>query len=244
MNCPPKAAWKWRNIATSLVHSAITAVWSPLGFYLHPEMCADVAFAFNHSTHMLISFSVGYFIYDFLDMYLYNQKNSQKNTYELLIHHVCAIACFGVSSHTRVLLPFASLALVVEINSVFLHIRQLFIMVGKPRHATSYRNVALLNVGTFVLFRIVLLGWMARWLTVNKDALPLLLLSMAGTGVAVILSMNAVLFYRILNRDFFWKPVPSINDMKNANGAQKITAGADADHVLIGGDRYEIRCQL
>ena len=103
MNCPSKAAWKWRNIATSLVHSAITAVWSPLGFYLHPEMCADVAFAFNHSTHMLISFSVGYFIYDFLDMYLYNQKNSQKNTYELLIHHACAIACFGVSSHTRTL---------------------------------------------------------------------------------------------------------------------------------------------
>ena len=136
----PQASWKWRNIATSLVHSTITAVWSPLGFYLHPEMLADVAFAFNRSTHVLVSFSVGYFIYDFLDMYLYNQRNSQKNTYELLIHHVCAIACFGVSSHTRALLPFASLALVVEINSVFLHVRQLFIMAGKPRHATAYRD--------------------------------------------------------------------------------------------------------
>jgi len=135
-----QASWKWRNIATSLVHSTITAVWSPLGFYLHPEMLADVAFAFNRSTHVLVSFSVGYFIYDFLDMYLYNQRNSQKNTYELLIHHVCAIACFGVSSHTRALLPFASLALVVEINSVFLHVRQLFIMAGKPRHATAYRD--------------------------------------------------------------------------------------------------------
>ena len=136
----PQASWKWRNIATSLVHSTITAVWSPLGFYLHPEMLADVAFAFNRSTHVLVSFSVGYFIYDFLDMYLYNQRNGQKNTYELLIHHACAIACFGVSSHTRALLPFASLALVVEINSVFLHVRQLFIMAGKPRHATAYRE--------------------------------------------------------------------------------------------------------
>ena len=140
MKFHPQASWKWRNIATSLVHSTITAVWSPLGFYLHPEMLADVAFAFNRSTHVLVSFSVGYFIYDFLDMYLYNQRNSQKNTYELLIHHACAIACFGVSSHTRALLPFASLALVVEINSVFLHVRQLFIMAGKPRHATAYRE--------------------------------------------------------------------------------------------------------
>ena len=96
------------------------------------------------------------------------------------------------------------------------------------------RNVALLNVGTFVLFRIVLLGWMARWLTVNKDTLPLLLLSMAGTGVAVILSMNAVLFYRILNRDFFWNG-PAAE--KSTNGDQIIVAGADADHVLLGGDR-------
>ena len=65
------------------------------------------------------------------------------------------------------------------------------------------------------------------------------LLSMAGTGVAVILSMNAVLFYRILNRDFFWNG-PAAAPEKSANGAQKIVAGADADHVLLGGDRDEI----
>ena len=201
-----------------------------------------MAYAFNHSTHVLISFSVGYFIYDFLDMYLYNQKNSQKNTYELLLHHCCAIACFGVSSHTRTLLPFASLALVVEINSVFLHIRQLFILLGKPRHATAYRNVALLNVGTFVVFRIVLLGWMARWLTVNKDNLPMLFLSMGISGVTLILAMNAVLFYRILNRDFFFAEGPtSANELKKTNGARKVAAGAEDDHVLIGGDRDEIR---
>ena len=96
------------------------------------------------------------------------------------------------------------------------------------------RNVALLNVGTFVLFRIVLLGLMARWLIVNKDALPLLLLSMVGTGLAVILGLNAVLFYRILNRDFFWNG-PTAE--KSTNSDQKIAAGADADNVLLGGDR-------
>ncbi len=199
-------SWKWRNIATSLVHSLITAVWAPLGFYLHPDMCRDVAYAFNHSAHILVSFSIGYFIYDFLDMYLFNQKNRQKNTSELLVHHACAISCFGLSSHTRTLLPFASLSLVVEVNSVFLHIRQLFIIAGVAReYRTAYRNVALLNVATFVLFRILLIGWMARWLTINKDNLPVLFFSASSVGVSVILGMNAVLFYRILNRDFFAK---------------------------------------
>ena len=97
--------------------------------------------------------------------------------------------------------------------------------------------MALLNVGTFVLFRIALFGWMARWLTVNHAAIPALNLYTAGAGVAVILFMNAVLFYRILNRDFFWK---ENSEMKGAgNGAQKVAAGADADHVLLGGDRDE-----
>ena len=32
--------WKWRNVATSLVHSIITGIWAPLAFYqvLHIEL--------------------------------------------------------------------------------------------------------------------------------------------------------------------------------------------------------------
>lgn len=92
-----------------------------------------------------------YFIYDFFDMFLYNPKRS---TYELLLHHACVITCFGIAANTRMYLPYASLALVVEINSIFLHMRQLFIIQGKPaKTSMMYRNVALLNVATFVLFR-------------------------------------------------------------------------------------------
>lgn len=52
--------WKWRNVFTSFCHSTITGIWAPLTFYADPAMCDDMIYAFNHSTHILISFSIGY----------------------------------------------------------------------------------------------------------------------------------------------------------------------------------------
>eukprot|EP00095_Tigriopus_kingsejongensis_P010601 snap_masked-scaffold1779_size28306-processed-gene-0.1 protein:Tk10601 transcript:snap_masked-scaffold1779_size28306-processed-gene-0.1-mRNA-1 annotation:"tlc domain-containing protein 2-like" len=195
----PRSSWKWRNIFTSLVHSTITGLLAPLVFYVDPAMCNDMIYAFNHFTHTLIAFSIGYFVFDFMDMYLYNNKRS---TYELLFHHFCVISCFGVAVHTRHYLPYASLALVIEINSIFLHLRQLFIIQGVNRQSRRYRFAALANVITFVLFRILLLGWMTRWITVNRDNVPLIFFTMGSVGLAVITGMNAILFYRILKRDY------------------------------------------
>lgn len=65
-----------------------------------------------------------------------------------------------------------------------------------------FRQVALLNVATFILFRIILLGWMTRWITVNRDHVPALFFAAGSIGLATIITMNAVLFYRILSKDF------------------------------------------
>ncbi|TRY63963.1 hypothetical protein TCAL_00313 [Tigriopus californicus] len=195
----PRSVWKWQNILTSFIHSGLTGCLAPLGFYLDPNMCNDMIDAFNSFTHILISFSIGYFVFDFMDMYLYNKK---KSTYELLFHHFCVISCFGVAAYTKHYLPYASLALVVEINSIFLHLRQLFIIQGVDRQSKRYRFAALANVITFVLFRILLLGWMTRWITMNRDNVPLVFFTMGSFGLAVITAMNAILFYRILKSDY------------------------------------------
>ncbi|XP_062275314.1 TLC domain-containing protein 2-like [Scomber scombrus] len=78
-------AWKWRNISTSFVHSFITAIWAVLCFFLHPRMAEDLIETHSVFSHALVSFSIGYFMYDFFDMVL-NQKLSQ--SWELLFHHI------------------------------------------------------------------------------------------------------------------------------------------------------------
>ena len=199
-NNSKKQSWKWCNIFTSFVHSSITGVWAPTAFYFYPSMCNDLITEFNFSIHILVSFSIGYFVYDFIDMLLFNMK---KSTIELLIHHTCVIVCFGIAASSRVYLPYATVALIVEINSVFLHLRQLCIIQGLSKQTMLYRNIALLNVATFVLFRILLLGWMTRWLTVNRDIIPVSLFTCGSIGLATIIALNTMLFYKILNSDFF-----------------------------------------
>merc|ERR1719222_74393 len=90
----------------------------------------------------------------------------------------------------------------VEVNSVFLHTRQLFIITGEPKSSQRYRTNSLLNVATFLFFRILLLGWMTRWLTVNRDRIPLSIFTIGSIGLAVIVTMNIILFCRILSVDF------------------------------------------
>jgi len=191
--------WKWKNVATSLFHSFITGIWAPLAFYQNPGMSNDLIQAFTPSTHALVSFSIGYFIYDAFDMLIYHRKRS---TYELLIHHTLVILCFSIAVVSHQYVAYAALSLMVEVNSVFLHSRQLFIITGEPKTTLRYKTNALLNVGTFLLFRILTLGWMTRWLTVNRDKIPLTFFTVGSVGLAVIVLMNIILFCRIIFVDF------------------------------------------
>merc|ERR1712241_390863 len=37
-----KQKWKWRNVATSLVHSVVTGIWAPICFMQEPDMHTDL----------------------------------------------------------------------------------------------------------------------------------------------------------------------------------------------------------
>ena len=79
-----------------------------------------------------------------------------------MIHHFCVTFCYGLAVTSQTYIAYGALSLMVEINSVFLHARQLFILTHEPKTSSRYKANALLNIGTFVAFRILLLGWMTR----------------------------------------------------------------------------------
>ncbi|XP_061775166.1 TLC domain-containing protein 2 [Nerophis ophidion] len=193
-----KNATKWRNISTSFVHSLVTAIWALFCFILQPHMAEDLIETHSVFSHALVSFSIGYFIYDLLDMVTY-QKISQ--SWELGLHHVVVITCFGLSVATHLYIGFAVVALLVEINSVFLHLRQMLRM-SNMAVGTAYRVNSMVNLGTYVVFRINTLAWMTRWLVLNRDKVPLLSYTLGSVGLAVMTVMNIVLFYRLLRSDF------------------------------------------
>ncbi|KAM9812727.1 TLC domain-containing protein 2 [Syngnathus typhle] len=191
-------ALKWNNISTSFVHSLVTAIWAVLCFFVQPEMAEDLIETHSVFSHALVSFSIGYFIYDLFDMVRY-QKLSQ--FWELALHHIVVITCFGLSVMTYRYIGFAVVALLVEVNSVFLHLRQILRMANHAA-STVYRVNSMINLGTYVVFRINTLAWMTRWLVLNRDKVPLMAYTLGSVGMAIMTVMNIILFYRLLRSDF------------------------------------------
>ncbi|XP_071882085.1 TLC domain-containing protein 2 isoform X2 [Anas platyrhynchos] len=199
---PPSAQrnrWKWRNIWTSLAHSVLSSSGALLGFYLYPGLHEDMVGTQPPGARSLVAVSVGYFLEDFVDM-LCNQKFHQ--SWELLFHHSVVIVCFGIAVLLHQYMGFAFVALLVEINSIFLHLRQILLMADLV-HTTCYRLTSIVNLGTYVVFRITTLAWMTRWLLLNRQQVPLAAYTVGVVGMAIMMPMNIILFYRLLRSDFF-----------------------------------------
>ena len=145
----------------------------------------DLQRRFTLSSHTLVCFSIGYFLYDAADMVINHRKRS---TYELLLHHGLVILCYSVAVISRQFVAFVALSLIVEINSVFLHARQLFIITSEPKSSLRYKLNALLNVVTFIFFRLILLAYMTRWLTFQRSTIAFGFLAVGFVGLGVIVS--------------------------------------------------------
>ncbi|XP_073985526.1 TLC domain-containing protein 2-like isoform X2 [Rhodnius prolixus] len=207
-----KKEWKWRNTANSLIHSFITGCGACLCFWWTPAMREDLIVPNTMASHLLISFSIGYFIYDLIDMAVNDRKSK---TYELIVHHFMVISCFTVSMTQHRYAGYTLMALLVEVNSVFLHVRQLMIMGKISKNAAVYRINNSFNLGTFVVFRVLTLGWMTRWLLQHRSDLATSHFYIAGISLAVIMAMNTILLQRLLNADYRQCQKPPVNDEHN-----------------------------
>ncbi|XP_034538971.1 TLC domain-containing protein 2-like isoform X2 [Notolabrus celidotus] len=204
-----KKQWKWRNTWTSLAHSALTGAWAVLCLHRQPQMLEDLITSHSLLSHSLVAVSTGYFIHDFLDVGL-NQP--LKQSWELLVHHGTVISCFSLAVTSRLYVSLAVVSLLIEIHSVFLHIRMLLLLSGRrnrpgteataARPSVAYNLTRWLNMGTLLVFRVCTMGWMTRWLASHFDLLPRFVLMMGTVGTSLISMMNVVLFYRLLRADF------------------------------------------
>lgn len=222
------AKWKWRNTLTSFIHSTLTGLWAPAVFAVEPSFGDDMINGFNKSGHMLISISMGYFAYDFFDMSLYTWH--KRSTKEMLLHHIVVFVCFGIAAHTKVYVPYAVISLIIEVNSMCLHGRALLLLTGWSKQSPLFRLVAFLNLVTYVFFRICVLGWMTRWLTLHRDDVPLVIFTVASVGLATIVAINILNFYRVLMSDF----LKVVAEGANLDTTRKHTISESHDETIKG----------
>jgi hypothetical protein len=191
-----KHDWRFANLFVSLLHSTLTGCGGLLFFFLDPDMARDLMNHHHDRCYILAAISIGYFIHDFFDL-----QKSKKSEWELQLHHVIVSLCFGSALLSKQYIGYNMVAFLIEINSMFLHIRSLLQVCGVSKFSLAYRVNSLFNIGTFIVNRIMVLAWMTRWVIINKDAIPLFLYTLGCISNAILTLMNSILLYRLLRAD-------------------------------------------
>lgn len=99
------------------------------------------------------------------------------------------------------LIPFAIFALLVEVNSVFLHTRCLMRMCEFDPKGVAYRINRILLMITFVLFRFVSCGWVTICLVINRHAMEWLPFAVGFGGMCIASLQNVGLLRQVWASD-------------------------------------------
>lgn len=195
----PKLAWKWRNRLVSFIHASASSSCAMFCLYMNPDMIEDPITRYSDMSQYLLAFTLGYFIHDSLDLLL-NDRTAR--AIEVHAHHIVISICFMVAILTRNYIGLGTISLIGEFSSVFLGSRQLLQSLGVSKLDRWYRFNGVINLLTFIVCRILVQCWMVRWTVLNRASVPLKFYVLGCASLAGSLSMNGLLFYRLLRADF------------------------------------------
>lgn len=191
--------FKWRNVMTSFVHALISGSVAVYCFLRWPEASADMINFSNSLMELMVALSVGYFTYDLLDLLYYKGFQS---SWSLVLHHVVIMGSFSIALCTHKYIGYAICALIGEVNSIFLHARQLMLMMNYSKSCSTYKLNGVVNIVTFIIFRFGIMYHMSCWLYNHTPLIPPVLVGVASFGLLSMVIINIVLFYRLIQSDY------------------------------------------
>ena len=111
------------------------------------------------------------------------------------------VFAFVISLLNKKYIPFGLVALLMEINSVFLHSRRLMRMSGVKPSNKLYKINAIILVITFIIFRLVTCGWMLNFLISHRNDVPTLHFAVGTFGMCVLTPQNIFLLKQVWTSD-------------------------------------------
>lgn len=193
--------WRFKNTFISWTHALISSILLLINVYLAPELFSDMISVKTRYSYIEISISLGYFIYDAVDIIRSNKKLSSQS-YEVLLHHALIIFIFFVPLILNRFVGYTIGAMSIELNTIFLHLRFMLVFNNVPKTSLLFRVVSLINLITFVLFRILILCWMTRWIVLNRNLIHIGWFTVGSIGLAIMMVINIFLLQRLLQADF------------------------------------------
>ncbi|CAI5442440.1 unnamed protein product [Caenorhabditis angaria] len=147
-------------------------------------------------------FSMGYFIYDLVDMYIHGELDNSK---EYLIHHSLVIISFSIILLTGRLFGLAMIALLVEVQTIFLHLRTMVrLAYGSKKQSDFMDTLINANMLCLFLFRHLPVCYLLFYLLVQDYKVPFLLRTFLVGGLSFLEYHNTHLTIAMAKSDGFF----------------------------------------
>lgn len=120
------------------------------------------------------------------------------------------VSCFSTVVLSGHFVGIALVSLLLELNSVCLHLRKLLLLSHKTS-SLAFRVISWATLTTLALFRLLPLGWISLWLFQQRYLLSRAKVILYGTGLVTVGHMSIFLGIHILIRDILQsQPYPFI----------------------------------
>ena len=149
---------------------------------------------------LMVCMSIGYFAFDTLDGCLFNF--GAKSTAFVIVHHSSVVFCFCLSIIKHRYISYSVVALVQEVNSIFLHIRQLYTLQGYAKQTFVYKFISIVTIVTFVIFRFLVVAWMAKWISLNDIPVPIEHFACGWIIIILLFIGNFLMFRNLIHSDY------------------------------------------
>lgn len=189
-------AWRWRNLSVSMVHSLLSGTWVVTCVLVWPETLKDLHKYHTPLSYLIVCISTGYFAQDACDI-IYT--GHARGSWEFLLHHALVLGCFMYTLWTQLYVAGAVVALLVEVNSVTLHLRLLLKLAG-AQSTQLYQINKVVNILTYVVFRLLTQSYLTWYILHHYSKLDRPEIFLFCTMIMNI--MIVIYFYRLLRSDF------------------------------------------
>ncbi|TMS32649.1 hypothetical protein L596_000463 [Steinernema carpocapsae] len=181
----------------SFCHAFISGVLCLTTLSLNPSLIADPYLSKSQLAVYLGYFSMGYFIHDLIDIIVYGEAMVSK---EYIIHHTLSLTGMVAILRSEQLLGLASVCLLAEVQTIFLHLRAILQLTS---FGTSklYYAVAKANLITMFMFRHCPTTYLLYYLTFDEDRAPLWLRIFLHLGLMFLFYHNVHLTTSFLRID-------------------------------------------
>lgn len=185
--------------------------------------------------------SFGYILHDLVDL-LINERSVR--IIELLFHHVVVITAFMTTLVTQKFLAVVVFGLLMEINSIFLHSRSLMNLYRQPKKSVSFKMIALLNITTFMVFRMAVSVYLLKWQFTEAWKLEWYYIIVTFLVILSLATVNTILLYRVMSADGLLGKKRARPDAIDQKSDEEATADDeeefDEDDVESGGSHTRV----